>query len=752
MNPKALRKHATSIVLLAAAAALGAYVFVFDRDRPTTDEVEARKDNLLPLMRRNQITEITIEQGGKKARIVRVGDVDAGDDMFHLVAGDPARDDLADQIAVEQLTQALEFATRQRKVGPDFDRAITGLDQPAIRLTLSMGKITYRIAVGNESKTPPGARFVQLDDRDVFVVQKQFADEMARPIDTYRTHTILPYMSSQVSSIIIESGGQTRTFTREPWGFRVGTGPSAPRASRVAFSRLLNALANLSAERFVDLARAEAALGEASQRVTLTLLPAKKGDPKGLLEIGGQCPNERSTEDGGSSTATRLVTVIRRQPEPIAACAPETVLADLLVPAEAYRDRKLLDVREDEVEQLTLLRGERTLELLRKGSAWHARKPSDQDLAAEDVDGFITALVSMQGEIVALDDPKSLGLDPPSGMLRIVKPSVDGKNEPVEVVDLSDERTEGDDMVMYARRQQDGAVLRLSRDQARLLQPTTTLFRSTQILDVSPQGLRRVEITQHGGASQILERKGAAFDLVEPSGYPPDAPLASDLFGVLAKLKGERWVADSDDGTFGFSAPFVRVRLKLEADGGSDERELLLGGVAPDGRYARWNPDSGVFVVARALETALQTYAIDRATFMLSAQEINTLRLVSTDRDVRIGSASGVWTTLQGSKPALPEGAVAKIRQVLVEMRADGVVHLGAPSPDEGFDKPIVRIEIELAPSAARKSSNSVRIDIGRADVWHNTNVHFARKKGVDATFAIAAAEVRPLLDLLVSP
>ena len=749
MSTNALRKHATSIVLLAAAAALGTYVFVFDRDRPTTDEVEARKDNLLPLMRRNEISEIAIEQDGKRARIVRKGDVDAGNDMFHLIVDDPARDELADQIAVEQLMQSLEFATKQREVEPGFDRAITGLDQPASRLTIHMGKVTYRVAVGNESNTPPGARFVQLDDQAVFVVQGAQTADMVRPIDTYRTRTILPYMSTQVSSITIEGGGETRTFTHAPWGFRVG--PSGPRVSRVAFTRLLNAFANMSAERFVELTRAEASLGDANERVTLTLQPKKKGDVKGSLELGGRCPDDQAT-DGGPGAAGKLVVVIRRQPEPLAACAPESVLADLRVPIEAYRDRKLLNARDDEIEELTLQKGEETLELLRKGSGWHARKPTDQDLPAEDVNGFISALAEMEGELVASIDLASLGLDPPVGTLRITKPSTDGEAAPPEVVELGSERTEGDDKVTYVRRQQDGAVLRLGHDQARLFQPTTMLIRSTQVLDVGPQRLRRLEITQQGGAKQVLERKGGGFELLEPPGFPPDAPLASDLFEDLARLKGERWVSDRDDGTFGFQTPSSRVRMKLEVDGGGQDRELLLGGLAPDGRYARWNPDSGVFVVSRALDTRLRTYAIDRSMFMLSANQVRSLRLVSADRDVRIGSTSGTWTTVKGSKPALPEGAVASIRQTLVEMRAEGVVHVGRAEPNEGFDKPILRIEIDLDPSSVQKSSPHVELEIGRADAWQNTNVYFARKKGVNATFAIASAKIRPLLDLLVSP
>ena len=57
-----LRKHATSIGLVIAAVTLGGYIWLVDRDNPSTSETQAREDNLLTVFRREQLGKIEIEQ------------------------------------------------------------------------------------------------------------------------------------------------------------------------------------------------------------------------------------------------------------------------------------------------------------------------------------------------------------------------------------------------------------------------------------------------------------------------------------------------------------------------------------------------------------------------------------------------------------------------------------------------------------------------------------------------------------------
>jgi hypothetical protein len=84
---------------------------------------------------------------------------------------------------------------------------------------------------------------------------------------------------------------------------------------------------------------------------------------------------------------------------------------------------------------------------------------------------------------------------------------------------------------------------------------------------------------------------------------------------------------------------------------------------------------------------------------------------------------------------------------VLAEARAEGVVHLGAPRKEEGFDHPRLVLTVRSVPPPPAEP-REIRITVGRGDVWRDNNVFYVRRAGVDATFAMAQSKLRPLLDV----
>jgi Domain of unknown function (DUF4340) len=743
MNGKSLRKHATSIVLVTAALGLGAYVWLVDRDKPSTGETEARKDNLLPILRRDDITEIAIEHDGHKATIVRRDEGDAGDFMFFLVEGDAKADDAAyaDQVSVERLLQALEFATRLRKMEGDFDRKAAELEPPNTKLTVRMGSITYLVGIGGEAKMPAGARYAELEGEGVFVIPRAQAEELIRPIDAYRTRRIIPYTSTQLASIEVKSEQGTTRIARGSWGgFLVDNVPGKPRVSQVVFDRMLSAFADATAERFVEAAAANKAVAEAKNTVQLTFVP-KEGE-RAELTLGGACP-----EQGGAAPAnSKLVVLVRKTPTPLYACVPSSVLTDLQMPAIAFAERRAFTTNPENVESIEVTRGDATLELIRKGSGWHVRKPEDREIPSEDVAGYLFGLLSIEGTIVAEPDASKLGLDAPRGTVTLRQPELDAKKVEPQVIEIGAEMKSETGTALALRRKEDGVVLLVPLEADRLLQPTTTLIRSTELLSVSAQRVQKIDVTWSDGLGQVLERDGAGFEMQKPKGYEVDAPLAADLFDAVSRLKAERWVADRDDGSFGLQKPALRLAFEFKDKKSEEKRVLLFGAPTADGRYARWEPDTGVFVLPRSLDMALRTWVIDRSGFMVDPNVVRSVSIRSGSRELRIMAKGNVWETAKGSGIELPPHSLARIQQALIEMRPEGAVHIGAAKADEGMTKPLLRIEVDPLPEARRPK---VVITIGRGDVWRTMNVYYARRQGTDATFAIAQSKIRTILELV---
>ncbi|MCC6558950.1 MAG: hypothetical protein IT372_38980, partial [Polyangiaceae bacterium] len=74
----ALRRHATTLVLVALTAAAGVTVFALDRGSISTDEAEHRKRNLFDAWRPDEITEVTVTTSGRTARLTRGEPYDEG--------------------------------------------------------------------------------------------------------------------------------------------------------------------------------------------------------------------------------------------------------------------------------------------------------------------------------------------------------------------------------------------------------------------------------------------------------------------------------------------------------------------------------------------------------------------------------------------------------------------------------------------------------------------------------------------------
>jgi hypothetical protein len=742
----------TTAGLVAAAVALGAWLMLVERSCPTTAETQARKHNLLKAFRHDELTEISIESSPVPFRLARKADPgDSADPVYYLGVGSGPADDPADPIAVDHLIHALEFATAVRDVNSDIPRAKMGLDSPRARIRLSMGSLRYALAVGNDANSPAGSAYVELEGAGTFVLSRDFVLDVLKPLDAYRSKHFVAYSPADLSAIELGGAGGTRRLVRAPWGgFRLTEPSPGPRVHRIVFEQLLNGLAALRAERFIADAAAERALAAASERVSIVLEPVDSSRSKVLLEVGGECPGaERSPLADDARRAPKqgseqgLVVAVRKQPGRMSGCVPAAELTALKLSIDAYADKHLLALRADEVEELTLRQADRTLELLRKGTGWLLRNPEQRDVSAEDAKGWIDGLLAIEGEIIQAPDLKALGLDPAKGLVLVRQPASGEQDHPEQRIDVGEIKSDQ----VAVRRHQDGVVLRLSAAQGRLLQPSTTFLRPTTLLDVAPELVRRVSVGFAEAERQVITRGPSGFRLEMPPGFVADGALSADLFELLAKLQAERWESDHDDGSFGLGHPRVTVGFEVSEDGATRTHEVVFGDRTPQGSYAKWDADPAVFVLPRSAENALTTYAIDRSVFMIDPSEVRSVQLqVEAHRALLVAKPGEKWVCAPDSPSELPATAIARVQEALVEMRTEGVVHLGDPVAQEGFSKPLATLLVQRVPGRAERSG-AIRLSFGRGDAWRGMNVHYARREGYNATFAIAAAKLKPILE-----
>ncbi len=708
--------------------ALAAIIAVFaTSDRVTTSEREARESNVLSAFREADISRVEVHSAKGNLLLERERGQDGGDDSWML--REPIKEE-ADPFAIQKLLGTLEFARFVRRIrSEEVDRAAFGLDAPIRRFKIQMGKIRFQLSIGKEAAQPKGAHYAEIiaegaPGSGVLIIGRDLFQELDVGLEDLRGRLIVPYFSSEAERIVLEGLGGKRALRSLPHGrWRFDGMHGNTRVSRPLLDTLLVQFARLTADHFLNMKEAEAALG--SEKIKISMFPKTKGDATGIVEVGGQCPKSKND-----------TVAIRRAPDPVAACVPKSVLEPLALPADRLLDSTVGGARKDEIESVTLRVGDKKLELNRKEAGFRLVKPVSGEVGLEAGNAFVSSLVDASGSLVPDADLASLGLAPPTGELsfKVVASDSAATEEKIELGRL------GKDGTLHVRRKQDGAVLALSRDAARAFAPSAVLLRSPSVLKLKPAEIQSVAVSGTGTKQKFLRHPSGSFELVEPKGYSHDAALCVELVDLIVGLSAERWVADQDDGSFGFDKPAARLKIEVAHDAGPRSHEVLVGTLVSGGAYAKLLGEPGVFVVSRRVVRALSRWVIDRGNFMLNAANTSQISLKHDGKEIVLLRRGRSFVAKDPETAKLTDTAMRRLVEAMSSLRAEGAVHLGAAKPGEGLGKPVLHVKVE------REVGGPQEFRIGAADTWRETAVHYARVKGVRATFAIAKSKVTDLL------
>jgi Domain of unknown function (DUF4340) len=290
------------------------------------------------------------------------------------------------------------------------------------------------------------------------------------------------------------------------------------------------------------------------------------------------------------------------------------------------------------------------------------------------------------------------------------------------------------------------------------------LLQSTQLLSADAKDISRVSITTEAW-TQAFEYAGHAegCKLQFPVGYAADAALCLDIVDELRALRAKSWVAEADDGSFGFDEPTLRAgfRVKTHTDA-TDAREytLLVGGPAPrNGYYAQLLPNPAVFTLQRSTVEALSNVVVDRSMFMLDVSDVQALRVQHRTGITRTESAfRRLGDELVPEQSDNAEGRATTDRVTLVDalslLRPEAAVALlpsGEPTaapPQYGFGAPLLDVRVS---ARDENGARDLRWVLGKGDVYRNVSVYYAMPvtTGPSAVFALPREAVQRVFDAL---
>lgn len=600
-----MKKHAGTIVLVVLALALGVWLWL-DRDRVTEGERKRRENSAFVVWRRDELTRVSIAHDGES--IVLERDLPAKgkpsnegkEGQWRLTS---PRAERADPVAVERLLTTLEFAAVIRKAS---EGSSLGLDAPRVTGAVRMGGLEVAFVLGAASPRPEGSSYFRAGDEPPIVVSKEVTDALLAPSDTYRDRTVVPYLATELARFEVKHEGGGFALVRiDDHSFRIEE--PGILASRSGVEKLWAALAEMRAEAFPKDADAERLT--AHPVVTVKLFPKDAAKPPAELVVGEACPGQPAD-----------VVVLRKAPHRVAACAPQDIVKFLSASAADLADKHPFTLRMDEIEELRLEHaGAQPIDLARKGTGFHQRAPVDRELPEPEADAATTLLTR-----IAISEARTVtrGGGPFTSTGRAVVHS--GERE--EVVEIG---TPAPDNHVTLRRLLDGALLDVDASVHRRLVPRGTTLRPRALLEHETR--RPTRVLLKCGVEQELVDRGEGFRLVAPAGYETDGAIVQ-LVDAIVKGRIDAWVADTDDGTFGFTSDGCRVVLGFED--GNAPVTVRFGAEGEGGIYVEAEPRSGVAVAPRSLHVLARDIYVSRGTLRTEAAKIEAVKVTLHGRAV----------------------------------------------------------------------------------------------------------------------
>jgi Domain of unknown function (DUF4340) len=717
---------------------------------PTSAEQLARSHHLLSVFRPEDVSRVTLEKAGQRyvmGRTAAAGQAPEAEPRARWQWLEPFQGD-AEETAVDQLLRSVEFATWLRQLpDADVDRAALGLDSPSCVVSVDMGEVRWRVRVANAVPGGNGARYVEVTgegtpNKGVFVVSESTAKDLDPNPEDLRIRQLIPYSGAALQRISALRGEQRVELVRSGrQEFRFEGAWAGARVGREALDRVLLAFARTDMQHFVPDDQAQATQAAAqSQVLQLRLVPREATAATAVVFIGGDCPMD-----------SKLVLARRSEPRPTAGCIAKTDLASAFDAPQALVDRALFQTRLDETERVTIVAGERRLELVRAGDAFEMRSPAQGAVEKDAGEQRVSQIVSARGVVEPVGDVTTglerFGLAPPAATVTIEEASAepDGERESIELgtpvtMNGTDARVS-----YYARRASDGLVLRIGAGTREAFSVDALLLRARQLWELTSAEVREVKVEVAGRRSRLTQVAAGGFALevtdgttAAPVQYAADASLAVEWLEAVRQLRAVRWVSEIDDGRFGFDRP----RLSFWVTDSAVSRQVIVGAVAPQGYFAKLANADGVFVLARNVVATLETLILDRSVFMLDPERLGELTVRHSGREF-------TWHRLgreleqEPGDLELPPAAVEALVEALSLVRPEAAITLDGPRAAHGLAEPLLEV---------RFSSEDVAVpvrrwSVGARGIHQNQAVYYARLQGQSAVYVIAA----PLIDAIVN-
>lgn len=738
-------RQRTSIILAVVAAVMAGFIYLYERNLPTTAELEEREDRLIPGFDRDRVDRIVLGSGEERVELARdSAEPDAGPlgSVGSWRLTHPRELD-ADPEAVDELLNAIDWLERRRTVNEPgaLEEERYGLEEPRGRVALRLRGRDIALIVGGDA--PGEAIYVALEGETdtVYAVDHEFLEQISKGVGDLRNRNFAEIRMREVQAIRVKGRFHAVRASSNRWNLRT---PVEMRADAGAVEDIVRDLERLRVSRFVaddvnDEGLSEYGLNEPSREVSLRL--ADEEGPLVLL-FGGECEGhagEVYATVQGSGT--------------IACIEAEVVGEQLGVEPNSLREMRATRLGEDLLESITVAQGSRSLTIRRIGARWRlpAVESGEADAGAaegpeadgDSVEALVNALRDLRGEEVT-DELEAVGLagDEPDSDVRIRLVPEDGGEAETLYFAIS----EG---ALYLRRGAEVVALRVPGELPATISADPLGFRDRRVVDETSGEANELRLVV-GNDEQLLRKREGIWRMVSPAEFRGDQVGVREIVRSLSRLEAVRFVDDAPQPEHGLESPYLSLRLQStpdeDADGGAGgewSSTLLVGDETDGGRFARLEgSDTTVFVVSDDFVSILESPLLDRDLFAVEEERVDRLTIERGAERHEIELVDDEW---REDGEAVPPRDMDRILARLGGARAIRVVGFGDPLPTMSLDPPRARVTIRLTEAEGEGLEEVVLLIGAEVETAESPGV-YVRREDLDATFELPLRTIEPLL------
>jgi hypothetical protein len=579
-------KPRTTLVLLAVAILLAAFIFTLDRWSQNTRDRRERAAHVVEI-NRTDVEGITIHNGDGLIKIKAEGDA------WKMVA--PWQDD-ADSGIIDQLLDAIQNlrpedvitdlgkGDKRRDMLKDF-----GLNKSKLRLKLDGKQMPAELVFGQDTAVQGRGYLRMQDDDAVYVVANDLKNIITKTPEDFRDHRMTPFLTTSIDRAVFQVSGGEIELAKDQDNWQL-VRPIKARASNDAVVDILTKMNQTQISKFVSESKSHPeSFGLDSPADVVTLYGAEGKNFE--IKIGSAVPSNPQAVYADLPERNTVVEVSKG-------------FASLFnITPNDFRDRKLARLNSDLIDRITIENAAQPkIVLAREENRWRFLSPTNAPANANNIhrliqelnDGEVTEFVSDTATDLA-----KYGLDQPK--LKITFSSYASENTAEsnagEVVLSALEFGNSENGVTYARLEAEPYVFSIADQMLSDLPKTQFSFRSLDILDLNRDELMSVHVEKEGEEPLDLVRDVKGKWTLKGQEKRQNDGQIQQFLTTLTGLRAATWTGELNP-EYGFDQPSLEIKISYQSGEQKREANIKFGKTNPANQhYGMRSEEEGVFVV-----------------------------------------------------------------------------------------------------------------------------------------------------------